>query len=165
MMDARSEQTLAGVFPGLALLVRQAQAALTPQNIFMCVYSGLRTQAQQNADYAKGRTTEGPIVTNAKAGWSNHNYGLAVDIVPYLQGAEGALNWTVESAQFQAMVKALKATGLVYGGDWPHFQDNDHFQMPNMPPSPDAAMLRDYTSEAPLAMIWENYVAGRYAQG
>ena len=163
-MDARSEQTLAGVFPGLALLVRQAQAALTPQNIFMCVYEGLRTQAQQNALYAEGRTLPGKIVTEARAGWSNHNYGLAVDIVPYLQGSEGALNWTVESAQYQAVVKALKAQGLVYGGDWKTFPDMDHWQLPNMPPSPDAAMLRDYTSEAPLAMIWENYVAGKYKQ-
>src|SRR5690606_38148459 len=40
-----------------------------------------RTFAEQDADYAKGRTVPGSIVTDAKGGQSYHNYGLAFDIV------------------------------------------------------------------------------------
>ena len=40
----------------------------------------LRTDEEQDAFYAQGRTTPGIIVTNAQAGESYHNYGLAVDI-------------------------------------------------------------------------------------
>jgi peptidoglycan L-alanyl-D-glutamate endopeptidase CwlK len=42
----------------------------------------LRTNAEQNALFAKGRNGDkGKIVTYAKGGQSYHNYGLAVDIV------------------------------------------------------------------------------------
>lgn len=161
-MDTRSEATLALVNPTLANLVRAAQEALTPQNIFMCVYQGLRTAAQQNALYAQGRTAPGQVVTKARAGFSNHNYGLAVDVVPYLSGQSGALNWNEKSPQFQAMVAALKAQGLVYGGDWKTFPDNDHFQLPNMPASPSPAMIADFEKGVPTSQFWVSYAAGNY---
>src|SRR5699024_11750500 len=41
---------------------------------------GNRTAAQQNAVYAQGRTKPGKIVTNARAGQSLHNYGVAFDM-------------------------------------------------------------------------------------
>lgn len=40
---------------------------------------GLRSFVDQDALYAKGRTTPGPVVTNARGGLSFHNYGLASD--------------------------------------------------------------------------------------
>ena len=52
-----------------------------PPNMAMRVVQGLRTIAEQNALYAKGRTSPGPIVTKAKGGSSYHNYGLAIDLV------------------------------------------------------------------------------------
>lgn len=54
------------------------------------VVSALRSCAEQNAIYAQGRTTPGPIVTNAKGCMSWHVHGRAVDInaplehLPYL---------------------------------------------------------------------------------
>lgn len=41
--------------------------------------AGFRSFQEQTQLYAKGRTTQGPIVTRAKAGFSFHNYGLATD--------------------------------------------------------------------------------------
>ena len=46
------------------------------------VTQGLRTYAEQDALYAQGRTVPGEIVTNAAAGYSWHNFGNAVDLVP-----------------------------------------------------------------------------------
>ena len=47
------------------------------------VYETLRDEDRQAELYAKGRTTAGKIVTNARPGWSWHQYGMAVDAVPY----------------------------------------------------------------------------------
>lgn len=46
------------------------------------IYEGFRTNVRQAELYAQGRTKPGNIVTNAQAGQSFHNYGLAIDWVP-----------------------------------------------------------------------------------
>ena len=49
---------------------------------FGCDYIGIeghRTWEEQDALYAKGRTAPGSIVTRAKGGFSNHNFGIAMD--------------------------------------------------------------------------------------
>lgn len=160
-MDKRSQGIIFEVDPALAALVRAAAATLEAQGTFLCVYQGLRTAEQQNALYAQGRTTPGHIVTNAKAGYSNHNYGLAIDVVPYLAGDGGALNWNPKTEQYQAMVTALKAQGLEWGGDWTHFPDMDHFQMKGIPANPSAAMMSDYQYMS-LERIWEKAATGQY---
>lgn len=98
----------------------------------------LRTNAEQDALYAKGRTTPGPRVTNARGGSSYHNYGLAVDIVELLDKDK---NGTFESASWDPKLDAdfdkiedwievvhiFKAYGWDWGGDW-QFTDKPHFQ-------------------------------------
>jgi peptidoglycan LD-endopeptidase CwlK len=164
-MDARSETALATVNPTFADLVRAAATSLEAQGTYLLVVSGLRTAAEQDALYAQGRTTPGHIVTNAKAGQSMHNYGLAADIVPYLSGPTGALNWTPSTPQYQAMVDALKAQGLAWGGDWIHFKDEDHFQLADIPANPSAAMEADYGAgdDAALQAVWANADDGKYS--
>lgn len=164
-MDARSEAALATVNPALAAKIRAAAAALEAAGTYLLVVSGLRTAAQQDALYAQGRTTPGHVVTNAKSGQSMHNYGLAADIVPYLSGQTGNLNWQAETPQFAAMVAALKQQGLVWGGDWASIKDYDHFQMSNLPVSPNAAMEADYGvgDQIALQVIWTNAGDGKYS--
>lgn len=164
-MDVRSEAALATVNPALAGKVRAAAVVLEAAGTYLLVVSGLRTADQQNALYAQGRTTPGHIVTNAKAGQSMHNYGLAVDVVPYLSGQSGNLNWQPSTPQYQAMVDALKAQGLGWGGDWVTFKDEDHFQMSDVPKNPSEAMIQDYGTgdQAALQTIWTNAGDGRYS--
>jgi len=164
-MDPRSEGVLLTVDPDLAARVRAAADALAATGTHLLVVSGLRTAAQQNALYDQGRTAPGHIVTNARAGHSMHNYGLAVDVVPYLSGESGALNWNAETPQYQAMVSALKGQGLVWGGEWKSIPDPDHFQMPTVPVSPNTAMQSDYGAgdEAALVTVWTNAAAGQYS--
>ena len=111
-MDARSEKALALVCPEFANKVRAASDALNADGTFILVVSGLRSAAEQNALFAQGRPAPGHIVTNARAGQSMHNYGLAADIVPYITGSSGQLNWRANTPQFQHMVSALKAQGM-----------------------------------------------------
>jgi peptidoglycan L-alanyl-D-glutamate endopeptidase CwlK len=164
-LDSVSERNLATIAPALAQKIRSAAAKLEEQNIHICVYSGLRTAAEQDALYAKGRQDSGHVVTNAKAGQSMHNYGLAADIVPFLSDADDAntLNWNPVSANYKAMVAALKAEGLEWGGDWIHFKDLDHFQMQGLPANPTPLMISEYSDGTDLKNIWQNAAEGKYA--
>lgn len=164
-MDRQSEAQLATVMPDLATKVRAAAAVLEAAGTYLLVVSGLRTASQQDALYAQGRSAPGHVVTNARAGQSMHNYGLAVDVVPYLSGSGGGLNWSASTPQFQAMVAALKAQGLEWGGDWRgNLADYDHFQMSGLPASPSAAMQTDYAGVAAggYGAIWAKVSGGGY---
>jgi peptidoglycan L-alanyl-D-glutamate endopeptidase CwlK len=93
--------------------------------------STLRTFAEQDALYAKGRTAPGGIVTNARGGLSMHNYGLAIDIVLV---RDGSALWDVKAdldgdgkADWIEIVTIFKSYGWEWGGDW-KFYDAPHFQ-------------------------------------
>ena len=82
--------------------------------------------------YAQGRTKKGKIVTNAKAGYSWHNYGLAIDIcILFDTNNDG----TFETASFKVdkywmiVTNYLKSKGWNWGGDWKTFKDYPHFEI------------------------------------
>jgi len=70
---------------------------------------------------------------NAKAGYSNHNYGYAIDINildpktgdTLLRKASSVADW--EKSGIVAIAKKL---GLEWGGDFKNYHDPVHFQMP-----------------------------------
>ena len=78
--------------------------------------------AEQTELYAKGRTTPGQIVTNAKAGESYHNYGLALDVVEI---DDGIAVWDTD---WSGISEIGKRNGFEWGGDWTT-PDKPHFQM------------------------------------
>lgn len=164
-LDSESETNLGGVAPEVVIMVRDAANYLTAMSVQVRVVSGLRTAFQQNRLFAQGRSAPGKIVTNARAGQSMHNYGLAVDVVPFLEGGNGALNWQVSTPQFQHMVAAFKNAGLDWGGDWlGSLGDFDHFQISGLGASPTAAMQADYgAGTTDLTAIWTKATTGEYA--
>ena len=98
------------------------------------VTSGYRSHEEQAKLYAKGRTAPGPKVTNARAGHSMHNYGLAFDICLELDGK--IISWDVDKdfdedrrADWMEVVDVFKALGFKWGGDWKTFKDMPHFEM------------------------------------
>ena len=93
--------------------------------IVTCTY---RTPEEQDVLYAQGRTAPGSIVTHAKAGQSMHQYRLAYDCVPVVNGK--AL-WDA-SSPIWAKVGALgKAQGMEWGHDWVQFKELPHFELRN----------------------------------
>jgi peptidoglycan L-alanyl-D-glutamate endopeptidase CwlK len=54
--------------------------------IDLCIYCTYRSIEEQNALYAQGRTKPGKIVTRAKGGQSFHNYRVAYDCAPIVNG-------------------------------------------------------------------------------
>jgi peptidoglycan L-alanyl-D-glutamate endopeptidase CwlK len=87
------------------------------------VVQGLRTFAEQNALYAKGRTKSGKIVTKARGGYSYHNYGLAIDVAEIKNGK------VIWNTQWNKIVPIAKKYGFEWGGSWKSFKDKPHFQI------------------------------------
>lgn len=97
------------------------------EGIFVQITSGYRSFAEQNKLYAQGRTAPGKIVTNAKGGQSNHNYGLAIDYVLLSADGKKAL-WTVNE-KWRRVAQIGKSLGFLWGGDWKSFKDYPHLEM------------------------------------
>lgn len=127
---------LAGVHHTLAEKVRRILAAMQLLGYPMMVTDGVRTVEQQQALYAKGRTTPGPIVTQldgvlrrSKHQTRPDGFGHAVDCCFLVNGApswDDALPWQL----YGQMARAL---GLVWGGAWTGFVDRPHVELPDPP--------------------------------
>lgn len=97
------------------------------------IISGHRTYAEQTKLYNKGRTTSGDIVTKARAGYSNHNFGIAVDggffgkNGSYLD--ESSPNLAEKLHKKLADLVKIKIPQLEWGGDWKSFQDTPHWEV------------------------------------
>lgn len=92
--------------------------------LFFRLTSTYRSIEAQNALYAQGRTTGGTIVTNAKGGQSFHNWRVAYDVVPLLNG---------KAVYNESLLSAIgfygQQVGLNWGGSWKGFKDMPHFQL------------------------------------
>ena len=111
--------------PKVRKLEQELVAACAQKGISFVVTQTLRTFAEQEALYAQGRTVPGPIVTNARGGYSLHNYGVAFDICPTIGGK---LQWN-NIALFDAIGALGESIGLEWGGAWTKFPDKPHFQL------------------------------------
>lgn len=89
------------------------------------IISGSRTYQEQAALYAKGRTAPGPKVTNARPGYSWHNFGVAWDFVVF--DAKGEPMW--ESPLMERCGQIAETLGLEWGGGWRSFRDIPHVQI------------------------------------
>jgi peptidoglycan L-alanyl-D-glutamate endopeptidase CwlK len=112
------------------ILLEQAAAI----DIDVVITSKTRTLEEQNELYAKGRSKEGNIVTNAKGGESYHNYGLAIDYALRLDNGE--VIWDIEYdengngiADWLEVAELAKNLGFEWVGDWENFPDYPHLQM------------------------------------
>ena len=85
---------------------------------------GFRSNKRQSELYAKGRSAPGRIITYAKAGGSDHNYGRAIDIA-FKKKYDWRLSWSKDL--YKGLVPYAKKLGFKWGGDWVKFSDMPHF--------------------------------------
>jgi peptidoglycan L-alanyl-D-glutamate endopeptidase CwlK len=128
-MNVASERRLSKLHPSLVSAIRAVETELGRRGITIEVVQGYRTIDEQEALYAKGRTAPGEIVTRARGGESNHNYGLAADLCPFVDGKP---NWGAPIDVWVAIGKTAAKHGLEWGGNWKKFVDKPHVQLPNM---------------------------------
>ncbi|WP_374328317.1 M15 family metallopeptidase [Azonexus sp.] len=123
-VDPRSEKNILTLLPEVQPMARALVQKAALHGISIKVLSGLRSYAEQDALYAKGRTAPGPKVTNARAGYSNHNFGIAFDIGVF----EGA-RYLADSPKYKAVGALGMDLGLEWGGSWKTIVDQPHFQL------------------------------------
>ena len=105
-----------------------AEDAQRVAETFGCDYraiSGHRTWEEQDRLF-----TQRPKVTNAPGGYSNHNFGIALDFgvfrgKTYLDASNPKLAERVHTACAQHAIQH----GLDWGGDWKRFKDLPHYEV------------------------------------
>jgi peptidoglycan L-alanyl-D-glutamate endopeptidase CwlK len=134
-VKAKSSARISGLHP----VVKATTVALIERcyarEVNIVITQGLRTIAEQDALYAQGRTKPGSIVTNAKGGYSYHNYGFAVDFALLLPNGS-SVSWDMNRdyngnniKDWIEVVEEADKLGFEWGGDWTSFKDYPHFQM------------------------------------
>ncbi|MFL9610604.1 M15 family metallopeptidase [Methylobacillus sp. Pita2] len=122
--DPQSEKHIATLLPEVKPLARALVEKAANAGIRIRIISGLRTYAEQDALYAQGRTSAGNIVTNARGGYSNHNFAIAFDI-----GVFEGNRYLGDSPKYKAAGVLGEELGLEWGGNWKTIVDQPHFQL------------------------------------
>lgn len=135
-MDKITQQRIQKLHPSVrnevTAIIKDCDLALTGKAKIRITQS-LRSFKEQDELYAIGRTKSGKKVTNAKAGQSIHNYGLAVDICLIIDGKtaswDTAKDWDNDKvADWYECVKIFAKYGWDWGGNWKTFKDLPHFE-------------------------------------
>jgi len=124
MVDARSEKTIATLLPQVQPMARALVQKAAASGITIRILSGLRSYEEQDALYAQGRTAPGSIVTNARGGHSNHNFGIAFDV-----GVFEGNRYLGDSPKYKAVGVLGMDLGLEWGGSWKTIVDQPHYQL------------------------------------
>ncbi|MCU0600556.1 MAG: M15 family metallopeptidase [Desulfobacterales bacterium] len=123
-VDSRSEKTIATLLPEVRPITRSHVQKAAASGITIKIISGLRTYKEQDALYAQGRTQPGAIVTNARGGYSNHNFGIAFDV-----GVFEGNKYLPDSPKYNAVGVLGMDLGLEWGGSWKTIVDQPHFEL------------------------------------
>jgi peptidoglycan LD-endopeptidase CwlK len=133
-LDARTLKNIATLdpkarqqFADFARAAREIAENMGCEYVMIC---GNRTWAEQDALYARGRTEKGSRVTNARGGYSNHNFGIAADFgvfrgKVYLDDAKPQIAEKVH----KACAEVAEHYGLTAGAYWTLFQDLPHYEV------------------------------------
>lgn len=95
------------------------------QGVNVKLISGTRTYEEQNKLYRQGRYgNPGNVITKARGGRSNHNFGIAWDIGIFR--ADGS--YSTNEKDYNEVAEYAQST-LEWGGDWRSFADPPHYQL------------------------------------
>lgn len=123
--------------PDLQVKINELIKACKKAGIRIGIGECLRTVAEQDAFYAKGRTRPGIIVTNAKGSTysSMHQWGIAFDFYLIMDvdkdGSKSDDAFNNATGLFNKVGAIGKKLGLEWGGNWTSINDLPHFQLPN----------------------------------
>lgn len=117
---------LAELDPDVRALAEKLIVACSLVSVKIFVTQTYRTREEQDALYAQGRTTPGRVVTNARGGWSWHNWRRAFDVA--IRDFPGdPLPDDVYNGPWARIGAIGEHLGLEWGGRWRH-PDLPHFQ-------------------------------------
>lgn len=131
-------RNISQLHPELKKKVVKLQKECLKAGIKIKIGECVRTVAEQNALYAKGRNgVPGPIVTKAKGTdyRSMHQWGVAFDSFLDMDvdkdGKKSDDAFNNATKLFNKVGAIGKKLGLEWGGDWKSIKDLPHFQLPD----------------------------------
>ena len=147
--DYDKRHKLVKVHPMLRDKVIQVAQRLKARQMSFLITDGMRTFAEQDQLFRQGRrlvngtwvpidpVNNTDIVTWATGGFSNHNYGLAIDSYPVISDRVYTQipphSTSAFKQRFNAIQRAIgeegEAVGLTWGGRWNHPHDPPHLQL------------------------------------
>ena len=147
--EVRSDVVMRGIdklHPELQVCVDKFLEECKSRGLNVCITETLRTQEEQEALYAQGRTTSGKIVTNCRGFESPHCWGVAFDFCRNVKGREYD-----NSDKFFDYVGEIAKTifdnteyDLFWGGDFKTFVDKPHIEMKKYLPNNSTVWLIDH---------------------
>ncbi|CAA9317741.1 MAG: hypothetical protein AVDCRST_MAG71-1113 [uncultured Lysobacter sp.] len=124
--DARSETSIASLTLATQEQARRFLARVLVDGVDVRIVSGTRSYAEQNALYRQGRDgRRGPIVTQARAGRSTHNFGVAWDVAVFAPDGR----YSTRDQDYERVARRGLSPALEWGGHWPRFPDGPHYQL------------------------------------
>ena len=119
-----NSRNLNDLHPKVAAMCSEFINRCKAKNIDILITSTYRDAESQNALYAQGRTAPGKKVTNAKGGQSYHNWKVAFDFCPLVNGKP---NWS-DVALYTKCGEIAEGVGLEWAGRWKTFKELAHCQ-------------------------------------
>ena len=119
-----NSRKLSDLLPSVALKAQAFIDACEKFDIDILITSTYRDKESQDALFAQGRTIPGTKVTNAKGGQSYHNYHIAFDFVPIVNGKA---QWN-DTVLFTRCGGIAESVGLEWAGRWTTFKEMAHCQ-------------------------------------
>ena len=146
--EVRSDMVMRGIdklHPELQICVNKFLEECKKQGLNVLITETLRTQEEQEALYAQGRTKPGNIVTNARGYQSPHCWGVAFDFCRNVKGKE----YDNSDKFFDKVGEIAKSIfdnteyDLFWGGDFKTFVDKPHIEMKKYLPNNSTNWLID----------------------
>jgi peptidoglycan LD-endopeptidase CwlK len=123
-VDDRSERTIATLLPQVQPMARALVAESCRRQYPHQNHQRLAHLCRAGRAVRTGRTKPGKVVTNARGGYSNHNFGIAFDIGVF----EGS-RYLPDDPKYKAVGALGIDLGLEWGGNWKGFTDQPHYQL------------------------------------
>lgn len=144
VLDAATEAKVRQLHPLVQPLARAHIRQLIADGLKPKITAGFRSFEDQDILFARGRTTAGPRVTNARGGESYHNFGVAYDIALFDEKGRYITNGS--DPRYTKAGTIGEDLKLEWGGRWEDFFDPSHFQ---------------YTKGIDIATMRERYESGK----
>lgn len=125
--DDRSESIIATLQPKAQVAARQFMILSKKAPFQVKLISGTRTYAEQSALFNKR-----PKVTNARGGYSNHNFGIAWDVGIFVDGKYYTGRNKKETQAYIDLSELIMPTLgklLTWGGNWKNLVDRPHYEV------------------------------------
>lgn len=138
VFDKRSEGNITTLLPKAQIMARRLMALARDHFPVgqVQVLSGTRTYAEQDVLFKQR-----PIVTRARGGYSNHNFGIAIDVGIFVGGKYYTGATRLQEKAYEDLARLVKPSlgfrdaknpsdRLVdWGGDWKSIVDKPHYEL------------------------------------